>query len=81
MDQATTNYVWFLESLPTMLAGHRGQHVLLHKSSAVGYYPTSMDGIKAGLAQFGEGNFSVEAVDDSVEDLGFFSHVSTTMHA
>ena len=81
VDQAQTNYTWFLEARQGMLASHKGEHALLYQRDVAAFFPSSMDAIKAGLAQFGEGNFSVEPVDEAVEDLGFFSHVSTTLHA
>lgn len=80
-DQIETNYEWFRQTLPDLLATHRGQHALLNQRSVADFFPTSLEAIMAGLRQFGEGKFSVELVDDSVEDLGFYSHVSTTLHA
>lgn len=81
MDQATTNFSWFQKELPNLLAHHRGEHALLHQQKVAAFYPSSMDAIRAGIERFGEGNFSVEPVDDAVEDLGFFSHVSATLQA
>jgi hypothetical protein len=64
-----------------LLSAHRGEHALLHNNGVTAFYQTSFEAIKAGFARFGEGNFSVELVDDSVEDLGFYSHVSAALHA
>lgn len=80
-DQSTANYAWFRQILPNLLNSHRGQHALLHDGAVNSYYRTSLEAIKAGLAQYGEGNFSVELVDDVVEDLGFYSHVSSALRA
>jgi hypothetical protein len=80
-DQSTTNYAWFQQCLPDLLKTHRGKHALLHNNHVAAYHRTSLEAVKAGLAQFGEGNFSVELVDDHVEDLGFYSHVSAALHA
>jgi hypothetical protein len=80
-DQLTSNYAWFQKSLPDLLMSHRGRHALLHENRIAEFYSNSLDAIKAGLMQFGEGNFSVELVDETVEDMGFYSHVSSTLHA
>ena len=80
-DQATDNYTWFRQRLPEFLAGHRGQHALLHNKSVTEFYRTSLDAVMAGFKIHGEGNFSVEPVDDNIEDLGFYSHVSSALHA
>lgn len=80
-DQATANLQWFRQNLPNLLQSYRGQHALLHEQGIVTCFPSSLDAIKAGITRFGEGNFSVELVDDSVEDLGFYSHVASALHA
>jgi hypothetical protein len=80
-DQATDNYRWFKQRLPEFLVRHRGEHALLHDSAVTEFYRTSLDAVRAGLTKYGEGNFSVEPVDDVVEDLGFYSHVSSALHA
>jgi hypothetical protein len=80
-DQSAVNYAWFQKILPDLLKTHKGQHALLHNNHVTDYYKSSLDAVKAGLGQFGEGNFSVELIDDAVEDLGFYSHVSAALHA
>ncbi len=80
-DQSAGNYAWFQQCLPDLLKTHRGEHALLHDNSIADFYQSSIEAIKAGLMQFGEGNFSVELVDDRVEDLGFYSHVGAALRA
>lgn len=80
-DQAEANYRWFKSQLPDLIKMHKGHHALLHNQAVVGYFATSLEAIKAGLTRHGEGNFSVEPVDDAVEDLGFYSHVGAALHA
>ena len=80
-DQAEANYRWFKDRLGELMAAHRGLHALLHDQSVDDYFATSLDAIKAGIVRHGEGNFSVELVDDTIEDLGFFSHVSAALRA
>ena len=80
-DQTEANYSWFKQCLPALLATHRGQHALLHNKRVEGYFATSLEAVKAGLNLFGDGNFSVEPVDDSIEDLGFYSHVGAALRA
>ena len=81
VDQAVENYTAFRQVMPELLKEHRGQHALLHDGSIMAYYQTSLDAIKEGLWRFGEENFTVELVDDAVEDLGFYSHVSAALQA
>ena len=80
-DQLEANYQWFQERLLDLLSTHKGKHALLHQQEIVDYFETSLEAIKVGISHFGEGNFSVELVDDKVEDLGFYSHVNTPLHA
>ncbi|MEZ5710158.1 MAG: hypothetical protein R3E02_12305 [Blastomonas sp.] len=80
-DQLSENYDWFLAKLPELLASYRGQHALIHDKEIAGIFPTSLDAVMTGLKRFGEDNFSVEAVDDQIEDLGFYSHVSAALRA
>lgn len=80
-DQFESNFAWFRSQLPAFLNRHRGQHALLHDRSVAAYFPTSLEAIKAGMIRFGEGNFSVELVDDRIEDLGFYSHVDSALRA
>ena len=80
-DQVTDNYDWFQDRLPELMAEHHGQHALLRSREIVDFFSSSLEAIKTGLAHYGEGNFSVEAVDDRIEDLGFYSHVSAALHA
>lgn len=80
-EQSETNYAWFKENLPKLLNTHRGQHALIHNQRIDRFYGTSMDAVKAGMEQFGEGCFSVELVNDTIEDLGFYSHVGSALYA
>jgi len=80
-DHVSQNLDAFRAVLPSMLAKHRGQHALIHAGEVVGLFLTSLEAIAEGYRIFGEGQFSVEPVDDIPEDLGFFSHVSAALHA
>ncbi len=80
-DQSTSNLEWFKSRLPELLSVHRGKHALLHDRGVIGFYESSLEAILDGMNRFGEGRFSVEPVDDTVEDLGFYSHVSSALHA
>lgn len=80
-EQTDENYQWFLEHRSALLVTNRGQHALLHDKAVTGFFSSSLDAIKVGLTKFGEGNFSVEPVDDFVEDLGFYSHVGSALRA
>ena len=81
IDQAEANYRWFKSQLPDLMRAHKGLHALLHDQSVEDYFNTSIEAIKVGLTRHGEGNFSVEPVDDAIEDLGFYSHVGSALRA
>lgn len=81
MGDQSIDFTWFKDQLPTLMPQHRGQHALLHDRQVREFFPTSLEAIKAGLRTYGEGNFLVELVDDRIEDLGFYSHVSSALHA
>lgn len=80
-DQASINFEMFREALPSLLPQHRGEHALIHEGEIIAYFPSSLGAIKAGFMQFGEGQFSVELIDDTPDDLGFYSHVSAALRA
>lgn len=80
-DQAEENYLWFKSRRAGLAASNKGRHALLHNQGVVAYFGSSLEAIKAGFSRHGEGNFSVEPVDDITEDLGFYSHVSATLRA
>lgn len=80
-DHVSQNLDAFRAVLPSLLAKYRGQHALIHVGEIVGFFRTSLEAIEEGYQIFGEGQFSVEPVDDTPQDLGFFSHVSAALHA
>ena len=80
-DQAEANYSWFKGQLADLMVSHRGLHALLHDQDVDAFFSTSLEAVKAGIVRHGEGNFSVEPIDDTIEDLGFFSHVSAALRA
>lgn len=80
-DQAESNYRWFRENLSSLIEVYRGRHALIHDRQIQGDFQTSLEAVAAGFQRYGEGNFSVELVEESVEDLGFYSHVGSALHA
>lgn len=80
-DQTQANYQWFKRQLPGLVGQYCGRHALLHDQTIDSYFATSIEAIKAGMTRYGEGNFSVEPVQDSPEDLGFYSHVGSALRA
>jgi len=80
-EQSESNYRWFRNNLSNFIPQHKGLHALLHDCDVDDYFRSSLEAIAAGLAKYGEGNFSVELVDDRMEDLGFYSHVGSALHA
>lgn len=80
-DQHDNDYRWFRANVATILKDHRGSHALIQNCDVKAYFRSSLEAIAAGLEQFGEGNFSVQPVEEGMEDLGFYSHVGSALHA
>lgn len=78
VSETDRNFEVFEASLPSLLAKHAGEHVLLHNREFIGFYATSLEATIAGMQRFGLGNFSVQEVRDKPEHLGFYSYVGGT---
>jgi hypothetical protein len=73
-DEVRRNYEAFVERLPELLQTHPGKFALMHDGKIVEFYDTAPDAYKIGIKDYGEGNFSIQEVTDTVGDLGFFSY-------
>jgi len=64
----------FLTLLPSMMAEHAGQYVLLRKQEVIAYYDSAMDAQIAGNQQFSDRIFSIQQVREVAEELGHFAY-------
>jgi hypothetical protein len=60
--------------LPSILATYPSKFALLKDGKILGYYSTAHDAAVAGEAFIPDGLFSIQQVQDSAINLGFFTH-------
>lgn len=65
------NFDAFLTMLPDLLQRAPGKFALLHATSLVELFDTSVSAVIAGLQRFGPGEYSVQEVTERVDNLGF----------
>lgn len=68
------NLDFFLKQLPTLLKDNKGKYVLIRNQEIVGIYDTVRDAQLTGEKFFKDGLYSVQKVDDTSINLGFYSH-------
>ena len=73
-DAIARNYEAFEAMLPVLLAERRDQFALMRDGAVAGFFPSAGEAQQAGSAQFSDGLFSVQRVEDKVIDLGFYSY-------
>lgn len=76
LDLATEidrNYDFLQRNLAGLLAGHRGEFVLLRDSAPIEFFQRPGDAYRAGLSRFPDEIFSVQKVDDKPVELGHMS--------
>ncbi|MYE38273.1 MAG: hypothetical protein F4X82_02015 [Candidatus Spechtbacteria bacterium SB0662_bin_43] len=73
IDVAKENYKYFQDHKHEIQKEHAGKIVLMHKKGFIDYYDTREDAIAVGFERYGEGNFSIQDVDDKPANLGIFS--------
>jgi hypothetical protein len=73
-SEVDINYDAFVQQLPTILEGRRGQFALLHQREIVDYFASAIEAATEGYHRFGEGSYSVQEVTDEADSLGFYSY-------
>lgn len=68
------NFEAFQTMLPDLLQRAPGKYALLHASSLVELFDTSIAAVVAGLQRFGPGKYSVQEVTERSDNLGFYSY-------
>jgi hypothetical protein len=72
--EITGNLEFFEERLPELLDGHRGRYALLRHRELIGIYDTVRDAKMTGDKFFSDGIFSIQKIDDTPVNLGFYSN-------
>lgn len=73
-DVIARNYDAFEAMLPLLLAERRGEYALMRDGAVAGFFQSAGEAQAAGHADFGDGMFSVQKVEDKAIDLGFYSY-------
>ena len=68
------NYDFFKTQVSKLKSEHLNKFALLHDKKIEDFF-TSDDAIKIGTEKYGEGNFSVQKVNDIPIELGYQSYV------
>ncbi len=68
------NYEAFEKELPRLLETHQGEYALLRNEQIVQFYDSAVAAQSAGNEKFSDGLFSVQKIQETAVDLGFFSH-------
>ena len=72
--QVDTNYLAFEKLLPDLAKNHPGKFALMHDGGVIEVFDTARDANAAGSKIYPDGLFSVQLIDETPADLGFFSH-------
>jgi hypothetical protein len=67
------NYEAFRKELPELMKTHAGKFAVLRHEKIAQFFDTAADAVIFAQASYPDGLYSVQAVSESVVDLGFFS--------
>jgi len=68
--EVSANYEYFKQMQPEWRDEHLLEFALLHRQQLVDFFDSENDAVKAGIKQYGMGNFSVQSVKNDPIDLG-----------
>lgn len=68
------NYSFFERKLPELLPHENGKYALLHDEKLISIFDTASGAMRAGTDRFDDGLFSVQKVEESSINLGYFSY-------
>ena len=69
------NYDFFKTQISQLKKDHLNKFALLHNKEILGFFIGEDDAIEFGTEKYGEGNFSVQQVNDRSIELGYQSYV------
>jgi hypothetical protein len=73
-QEVDRNLAFFEQKLPELMKTHRSKYALIRNQEIVGFYDTVVDAQMTGAKFFADGLFSVQQVNDTPIDLGYYSH-------
>lgn len=72
--EVNDNFEAFRARLPDLITTNPGQFVLLREKEIVDFFDSMADAVKFGSENFQDGLFSVQRIDMTIFDLGYYSH-------
>lgn len=69
------NYEFFKTKVSELKSDHLNEFALLHHEKINKFFMSEDDAIQIGIEKYGEGNFSVQQVNDNSIELGYQSCV------
>lgn len=73
--EVDSNYDFFKTQIAQLKNDHLNEFALLHNKKINSFFISEDDAINVGTEKYGEGNFSVQQVNDNSIELGYQSHV------
>jgi len=73
-EEIARNLERFLAVLPELIADHRGEYALIRHGLIEGFFPSALDAQIAGRQKFDDQLFSIQCVEQTTEELGYFSY-------
>lgn len=74
-EEVNKNYEFFKMQISQLKYDHLNEFALLHHKKISNFFIDEDDAIKIGIEKYGEGNFSVQQVNDNSIELGYQSYV------
>ena len=74
-NEVNNNYDFFKTQISQLKRDHLNKFALLHDKKIRDFFVSEDDAIKIGTEKYGEGNFSVQQVNDNSIELGYQSYV------
>ena len=73
-DEIDRNLERLSEMLPELIPEHEGQYALMRHGAVVDFFDDALDAQIAGNQQFSDSMFSIQCVQQTVDQLGYFSY-------
>ena len=73
-NEINDNFEAFEARLPELVETNPGEFALLRKKEIVDFFYSIADAVTFGNRKFDDGLFSVQRIDMTISDLGYYSH-------
>ena len=73
-EEIDRNLEKFFTILPELMADHAGQYVLMRHGEVIEFFESALDAQIAGNRKFADSGFSIQAVEETIQELGYYSY-------